>query len=218
MERMSSLWLLAAAFALGACQNGAAENERSNVTAQSAVPAATVASVSDAGSASMREPHVDPGDPESPLVTHAIADLMPVGHSQVKGTVTFTQTAPGEVKVHADVTGLPAGAHAYHVHVFGDCSGEDGNTAGTHFNFQGSSLHPPSDIKLITGNLGELKADASGKATADATIEKVSLTGPFTILGRSVIVHEKGNDMTSPPMGAAGGRIACGVIGVKSGG
>jgi Cu-Zn family superoxide dismutase len=46
-----------------------------------------------------------------------------------------------------------------------------------------------------------------------ATIERASLQGRKAILGRAVVVHERGNDPQSPPIGNAGGRIACGVIG-----
>ncbi|HHL72470.1 MAG TPA: superoxide dismutase family protein, partial [Bacteroidetes bacterium] len=43
---------------------------------------------------------------------------------------------------------------------------------------------------------------------------KLSLNGPNSIIGRGVIVHEKADDMTSQPTGAAGARLACGVIGI----
>jgi Cu-Zn family superoxide dismutase len=40
------------------------------------------------------------------------------------------------------------------------------------------------------------------------------LDGPNTIIGRGVIVHAGADDLTSQPSGAAGPRVACGVIGV----
>ena len=157
---------------------------------------------------------VDPGADSPNAVTKAVVTLEPLGDSKVMGTIVFTAAPGGALQVKAEVEGLPANKHAYHVHVFGDCSSEDGKSAGTHFHFDGSSMNPPPDIKVITGNLGELEAGEDGKATAEATIEGASLQGKYSILGRSVIVHELGNDPSKPPMGGAGGRLACGVIGI----
>lgn len=155
----------------------------------------------------------DPGDPGSPVVERAVAVMMPTQGEKAHGTVTFTKTDKG-LRVNAELSDLPPGQHAYHVHLFGDCSGNDGKTAGTHFNFNGSSEHPPKDIQRITGNLGVLAADKSGKATATMVIQHASLQGPYSIIGRAVIIHAKGNDPKSPPIGAAGKRLACGVIGI----
>ena len=119
-----------------------------------------------------------------------------------------------QTQVKAEVSHLPSGKHAYHVHLYGDCSGPQGKTAGTHFNFQGSSKAPSDKIDRITGNLGNLEADADGNATAETVIEYATLHGPYAIIGRSVVVHTKRNDPSSPPMGAAGSRLACGVIGI----
>jgi Cu-Zn family superoxide dismutase len=45
----------------------------------------------------------------------------------------------------------------------------------------------------------------------------VSLEGANTVLGRGVIVHEKADDLKTQPTGAAGGRVACGVVGATKG-
>ena len=155
----------------------------------------------------------DPGQADSPEIRRAIAVLHPTQGHEVQGTITFTQKPEG-VQVTAEVDRLPNGKHAYHVHLYGDCSGPEGKTAGTHFNFQGPSKEPPDDIDRITGDLGNLEADANGKATAETMIENATLHGSYAIVGRSVVVHAKPNDPSSPPMGAAGARLACGVIGI----
>jgi superoxide dismutase, Cu-Zn family len=155
----------------------------------------------------------DPGKADSPEISRAIAVLHPTQGQEVQGTIAFTQTPEG-VHVKAEVSHLPSGSHAYHVHLYGDCSGPQGKTAGTHFNFQGSSKAPPDNIDRITGDLGNLEANADGKATAETVLEQATLHGPYTIIGRSVVVHAKPNDPSSPPMGAAGSRLACGVIGI----
>jgi len=162
---------------------------------------------------------LDPGAKSAHVIERAIAILSPTEDHKAKGvatggTVRFkTSKNSDELQVVADFDHLPPGKHAFHVHVFGDCSSDDGKSAGTHFNFDGSSLHPPSHVDHITGNLGEVEADASGLAHVDIVIKGAYLTGPYSILGRSIIVHEKGNDPDSPPLGDAGSPIACGVIG-----
>jgi Cu-Zn family superoxide dismutase len=42
----------------------------------------------------------------------------------------------------------------------------------------------------------------------------LKLSGDNSIVGYAVIVHEKEDDLKTQPTGDAGGRIACGVIGV----
>ena len=42
----------------------------------------------------------------------------------------------------------------------------------------------------------------------------MKLNGSDSIVGHAVIVHEKADDLKTQPTGDAGGRVACGVIGV----
>lgn len=158
---------------------------------------------------------VDPGAETPAPVTRAVAIIAPTEGNEVKGTVWFEATDKG-VSIKTEVEGLPEGEHAYHVHLYGDCTGADGKSAGTHFHFTGPSQNPPADIKIITGDLGNLKAGKDGKATHEAAIETASLQGKFSIVGRAVVIHEKPNDPKSPPIGAAGGRLGCGVIGIAA--
>jgi superoxide dismutase, Cu-Zn family len=152
---------------------------------------------------------IDPGATNSAPVREAVAVLAPLKGSRVTGVVRFRVDGDA-LDVTTSVDGLPGGVHAYHVHVYGDCSSPDGESAGPHFHFTGSSF---GEARIITGNLGELRP--GGKPTiADRTRIQASLGGRYSILGRAVIVHERGNDPTSPPDGAAGKRLACGVIGI----
>ncbi len=143
----------------------------------------------------------------------AIAVLHPTAGSKVLGTVTFTKTADG-VKVVADVSGLTAGKHGFHIHEFGDCSAPDATSAGGHFN-PTKDAHAGHDAeKRHTGDMGNLEADASGKAHLELTDKMMKLSGDDAIVGHAIIVHEKADDLKSQPTGDAGGRLACGVIGV----
>jgi superoxide dismutase, Cu-Zn family len=145
--------------------------------------------------------------------TKAIAVLHPTQGSKVEGTVTFTKSGD-EMKVVADVTGLTPGKHGFHIHEFGDCSSPDGKSAGGHFN-PTKAPHAGHDVEQRhVGDLGNIEADSSGKAHLELTDKMMTLSGENSILGRGLIVHEKADDLKTQPTGDAGGRLACGVIGV----
>ncbi len=129
------------------------------------------------------------------------------------GTVTFTK-ANDTVQVVADVTGLTPGKHGFHIHEFGDCSATDATSAGGHFNPTHKPHGAPDAAERHVGDLGNLEADASGKAHLEWKDKMLKLSGQNCILGLAEIVHEKEDDLKSQPVGNAGGRVACGVIGV----
>ncbi len=141
----------------------------------------------------------------------AVAQLNPTQNNKVHGTVTFLQESGG-VRVKAEVTGLTPGKHGFHIHEKGDCSAPDGSSAGGHFNPGGMAHGAPDADQRHAGDLGNLVADESGKATLNWLDKHLSFTGTNSIVGRGVIVHAKADDMKSQPAGDAGGRIACGVI------
>ena len=125
------------------------------------------------------------------------------------------------VKVTGQIDGLAPGQHGFHIHQFGDNT--DGCTsAGPHFNPDGCDHGAPEDPKGArhAGDLGNVLADESGKAAIDITDKFISLTGDNSILGRTVVVHAdiddlgKGGHELSLKTGNAGGRLACGVIGI----
>jgi Cu-Zn family superoxide dismutase len=145
--------------------------------------------------------------------TKAIAVLHPTKGSNVEGVVTFTKTG-GEVKIVAEVSGLTPGNHGFHIHEFGDCSSPDGKAAGGHFNPTNNPHAGHDDAQRHEGDMGNLEADASGKAHLELTDKMMTMSGENSIIGRGVIVHEKADDLKSQPVGNAGGRVACGVIGI----
>ncbi|MDQ3116611.1 MAG: superoxide dismutase family protein [Verrucomicrobiota bacterium] len=145
--------------------------------------------------------------------TKAIAVLHPTKGSKVEGTVSFTKTGDG-VKIVADFTGLTPGKHGFHIHEFGDCSSPDGNAAGGHFN-PTNNPHAGHDAETRhAGDLGNIEADSSGKAHLELTDKTMMMSGENSIIGRGFIVHEKADDLKTQPTGDAGGRVACGVIGI----
>jgi Cu-Zn family superoxide dismutase len=143
----------------------------------------------------------------------AIAVLHPTQGNHVEGTITFTKSGD-EIKIVADVTGLTPGKHGFHIHEFGDCSSPDGKAAGGHFNPTNNPHAGHDAAQRHEGDLGNLEADSSGKAHLELTDNMMTMNGEKSIIGRGVIVHEKEDDLKSQPVGNAGGRLACGVIGI----
>jgi Cu-Zn family superoxide dismutase len=142
--------------------------------------------------------------------TKATAKLEPKSGSQVTGTITFTKTGD-EVHVVGDIENLTAGKHGFHIHEKGDCSAPDASSAGGHFNPTHQHHGGPTTPERHVGDLGNIEPDASGKVHFDWT-GKMSLSGADSIIGKSVVVHEKADDLKTDPAGNSGARIACGVI------
>ena len=143
-------------------------------------------------------------------VTKAVAKLDSKSGSKVTGTVTFAKMAD-EVQVVADVQGLTPGKHGFHIHEKGDCSAPDASSAGGHFNPMHQHHGGPTSAEHHVGDLGNIEADASGKAHLDWK-GKMNLTGTDSVVGKSVVVHDKEDDLKTDPAGNAGPRVACGVI------
>ena len=152
---------------------------------------------------------VDQGTP----VSKAMAVFHPTQGNNVEGTVTFMKEKSG-VRVTAQLVGLKPGLHGFHVHEFGDCSAPDGKGAGDHFN---PAKHPhggPTGEKKHAGDLGNIEAGQNGAGKYEGVDAQMTLEGPNSIIGRSVIIHALPDDFTTQPTGGAGARIACGVIGI----
>ena len=149
-------------------------------------------------------------------IKQAVSVLSPTQGNKAHGTIRFTEQG-NSVKVVAHVEGLtPNQKHAIHIHEFGDCSSADGASAGSHYNPEKHEHGLPEKDQRHAGDLGNLAADASGKAHLELTVNNVSIAGNKNpILGRAVIVHAKPDD-GGQPVGNAGARIACGAIGAAN--
>ena len=151
--------------------------------------------------------------PDSHAKHKGVVVLIPTKGSSVSGVVTFMPTSKG-THVKAEITGLAPGKHGFHIHEYGDASSPDGKAAGGHYN---PAMHPHGDpakpAPRHEGDLGNLVADESGKATYDEVIPHLPLMGEESIIGHGVVVHEKADDF-GQPVGNAGGRVAVGVIGI----
>jgi len=147
-------------------------------------------------------------------VDHAICVLRGTeGNEAVTGTVTFTQQ-PGGVLIEAEIAGLTPGKHGFHIHEWGDVDCADGTCTGGHFNPTGAAHGGPDSAERHVGDMGNIEADASGNGVYRRVDKVIRLGGPSSIIGRAIIVHAGEDDLTSQPTGAAGARVAYGVIGI----
>lgn len=132
--------------------------------------------------------------------------------SVVNGMVRIVEKDDG-IEIEAKVDGVPLGNHGFHIHETGDC-GDEGKAAGGHFNPQ-QVMHGylPKDgmMHAHAGDMGNITVAADGTGTLKEFLPGVHLTKDPNAMGRSVILHEKEDDM-GQPTGNAGGRIGCGII------
>ncbi len=147
-----------------------------------------------------------------PTIENAVAVMHPKNGSDVVGTVYFEQTENG-VRVTAEVSGLTGSKHGFHIHQYGNCTADDGTSAGGHFNPNGNDHAGPEDMNRHMGDMGNIDADENGNATLDYVDSTIQM---HEIIGRGVIVHGGVDDLESQPSGAAGPRIGCGVIGIQN--
>jgi Cu-Zn family superoxide dismutase len=129
------------------------------------------------------------------------------------GTISFT-TEGKQVKAVVSISKAPPGVHGFHIHTNPDCANA-GDAAGAHWDPEGTATHgawgtPPHH----GGDIGNITIDANGNGSASLTTDAWSIgTGATNdVVGHSVILHANPDDPTMQPAGAAGARIACGII------
>lgn len=120
------------------------------------------------------------------------------------------------IALTVNVTGIGAGQKGFHLHENGSCdAGEkDGKMvaalkAGGHFDPEGAKAHkgPEGD-----GHKGDLPALTATDAGVNAVVTVRHLTMD-DFKGRSLVIHEDGDNYTDTPANGGGGaRAACGVI------
>ena len=155
--------------------------------------------------------HDDHGDHDGAVT--ATATLAPTSGSEVTGTATFT-ASDGQVTLALELAGCPPGEHAFHIHEVGDCSAPDGTSAGGHWNPGGSDHGKWGQAPFHLGDIGNITIgeDGTGSMVLTTDVWSVRSGEDNDVVGRSVIVHAAADDFETQPTGAAGGRIACGVI------
>jgi Cu-Zn family superoxide dismutase len=143
---------------------------------------------------------------------------------KVYGSVSFKENTFGTVDIYINLSGaglVPNQEQGFHIHEYGDLS--DGCTSAcAHYNPFGKTHGCPGSQTRHVGDLGNLKIDMFGNANYKTSDDVIQLSGDYSIIGRSLIIHANRDDcgtgqgelqQESLKTGNAGARIACAVIG-----
>jgi len=152
-------------------------------------------------------------------IVRAHADIKGEG---ITGTADLVETQQGTgkiVNITLTVTGLKPGPHGVHLHAVGKCA-PDFAAAGGHFD-PGPAGNPDPDANhpYHMGDIPQITAPATGRATMKAATTRVTLSdGPLSLFdadGSAIIVHGNPDQGITGEArsGVSGGpRVACGVI------
>jgi len=147
-------------------------------------------------------------------VKKAIAWLNPRSGSDMGGSAIFIRDPDGGISLHVSLEQAPPGVHAVHIHEFGDCTADDGSSAGGHWNPSGEDHGQWGTAPHHLGDIGNVEVGEDGAGSLELVTDRWTMGGGADndILGKGMIVHAVQDDFTTQPTGAAGGRIGCGVI------
>ncbi len=144
--------------------------------------------------------------------------LVQNGNSGVNGTISFEQSASTEpVKVTGEVYNLIA-THGFHIHE-APVTNNNCTTALGHYN-PFNVAHGAQENSQTTRHVGDLgNISKKGNPTKFSFQDDLlSLTGTYSIIGRSCVVHQEADDLgkgmneASLLNGNSGPRISCGTI------
>ncbi|THH20110.1 hypothetical protein EW146_g1191 [Bondarzewia mesenterica] len=136
--------------------------------------------------------------------------------------VVVLSGASSPITVAGNLQGLdPLAKRGFHIHQLGDVT-NGCMSAGPHFNPFKNNHGAPSDAERHVGDLGNIESDRSGAAKFTFEDSLLTLNGPLSIVGRTIVLHAgtddlgRGDNAESLKTGNAGARSACGVIGRMS--
>jgi Cu-Zn family superoxide dismutase len=136
-------------------------------------------------------------------VTAAVVEMYPTHRSEVHGLLHFRPLEHG-LLIRGGVAGLKSGIYGLGIREKGDCSAFDGKSAGNIL--VGSARKPDAPL----GRLENLVFEHDGDTNVQRVEESLSLSGPDTIVGRSLVIEAWPYDPKVDP--ATIPLIGCGVI------
>ncbi|MGH7571408.1 MAG: superoxide dismutase family protein [Gemmatimonadota bacterium] len=195
---MKRIALLCCAISFAACADQGREDQTEGAPGETATPEETESDTATMGRGE----------------GSASADLRDA-EGNALGIIELRDTDEG-VSLSGSLAGLSPGEHGFHIHETGLCEPPAFESAGGHFAPAGRQHgfdHPEGPH---AGDLRNIEVAEDGTVTVSATDSLVTLReGANALLdddGAALVVHAEPDDYRSQPSGAAGDRIACGVI------
>ena len=130
------------------------------------------------------------------------------------GTLTLADAAQG-ISVTGQLTGLPPGDHAIHLHTVGQCEAPAFTTAGGHWNPTSRQHGSENPQGPHFGDMPNITVGADSTVNVQVTTPGGTLRQADPLLdadGATVMIHASADDYRTDPAGNAGNRIACGVV------
>lgn len=144
-----------------------------------------------------------------PKISVAMHALLPTGVGHRVGYVEIAQTREGlrfDARKLPDLRpyGVQPGPRGFHVHEFADLT-----NPGCHYDPEHTKTHRGPFGMGHRGDLPALYIGPGGRPTAVVTAPRLAL---HEIMGRSLIIHEGGDNYTDTPKNGGGGRRALGGV------
>lgn len=136
------------------------------------------------------------------------------------GIINFEELPNGKTKIKGIINNLKPGKHGFHIHKSGNTT-KGCDSMCDHYN-PFNKNHGDINVKeRHVGDLGNITADENGIAKINLEDDLIKLRGPYSVIGRGLIVHEDPDDLglTNHPLskttGNSGKRIDCGIIAIN---
>lgn len=130
--------------------------------------------------------------------------------------VAGLEETPNGVLISLDLTSLPPGTHAFHIHAVGQCEPPFAS-AGGHFNPMEKQHGIKNPSGMHAGDFPNIVVPPGGKLETRVLATQVTLgPGPTSLFdedGSALVIHAGPDDYSTDPAGNAGARIACAVVG-----
>lgn len=142
--------------------------------------------------------------------------------TNIYGVIKIQELDINMVHITGKIEGLKPGLHGFHIHKCGNLE-QQCDSCCAHYNPHNRKHGGPDDLERHVGDLGNIEANKDGVTIINITDHLVKLSGEFSVIGRSFVIHESEDDLgkgkgklraESLKTGNAGKRIGCGVIGI----
>jgi Cu-Zn family superoxide dismutase len=132
-------------------------------------------------------------------------------NGNIVGYAVLRET-PAGVLLQVNLAGLPPGTHGFHIHETGTCE-PPFKSAGGHLMEAGTAHGYQSEKGPHLGDMPNIHVPESGALELEVMTRVTNMDSQlFDSDGAALIIHRGADDYHSQPSGAAGPRIACGVI------